>query len=55
MVLLPFLLLLHIVGIAAFLGGAFAQQQFMTTFPSSIHIVSRNGLAAEDWMAESSL
>lgn len=29
MVLLPFLLLLHIVGIAAFLGGAFAQQQFM--------------------------
>jgi uncharacterized membrane protein len=29
MQLLPFLLLLHLVGLAAFLGGAFAQQQFM--------------------------
>jgi uncharacterized membrane protein len=29
MVLLPFLLLFHLVGLAAFLGGAFAQQRFM--------------------------
>jgi len=29
MAFLPFLLLLHLVGLAAFLGGAFAQQQFM--------------------------
>ena len=29
MQVLPFLLLLHLVGLAAFLGGAFAQQQFM--------------------------
>jgi uncharacterized membrane protein len=29
MALLPSLLLLHLVGLAAFLGGAFAQQQFM--------------------------
>ena len=29
MQLLPFLLLFHLVGLAAFLGGAFAQQQFM--------------------------
>jgi uncharacterized membrane protein len=29
MELLPFLLLLHLVGLAAYLGGAFAQQRFM--------------------------
>ena len=29
MALLPFLLLLHLVGLAVFLGGAFAQQRFM--------------------------
>ena len=29
MQLLPFLLLFHLVGLAVFLGGAFAQQQFM--------------------------
>ncbi|MGD0529221.1 MAG: DUF2269 family protein [Polyangiaceae bacterium] len=29
MELLPFLLLFHLVGLAAFLGGAFAQQRFM--------------------------
>ncbi|HEY3819295.1 MAG TPA: DUF2269 family protein [Polyangiaceae bacterium] len=30
MVLLPFLLLLHLVGLAAFVGAAFAQQRFMS-------------------------
>jgi uncharacterized membrane protein len=30
MTLLPFLLLLHLVGLAAFLGGAFAQHRFMS-------------------------
>jgi uncharacterized membrane protein len=29
MALLPFLLLLHLLGLAAFLGGAYAQQRFM--------------------------